>query len=75
MIALQVALLLCNAEPMHGWSWSSWYMIDGRQCWYEGKPRTVPRESLAWPVVEPQAPDSPTAHWKLEDRWWTETGE
>ena len=52
----------CAAElpaPLKG----RWYyrIIDGRKCWYEGKPM-VPKSSLRWPekpVVEAEAPPAP----------------
>jgi hypothetical protein len=35
----------------HG-HWWSYRIIDGRNCWYEGKPM-LPKSSLHWPVQAP----------------------
>jgi hypothetical protein len=35
----------------------SWRMIDGRKCWYEGKPM-LSRAMLAWPARSAAQPDS-----------------
>src|ERR1700759_4101947 len=37
----------CNAEAGKQGYWS-WRMIDGRKCWYEGKPM-LSKSSLEWP--------------------------
>ena len=36
----------CSAEAGHQGYWS-WRMIDGRKCWYEGKPM-LSKELLEW---------------------------
>jgi hypothetical protein len=35
----------------------SWRMIDGKKCWYEGKPM-LSKTSLEWPAQEAAQPDS-----------------
>lgn len=39
----------------------SWYTIDGRRCWYPGKPRTLGRGALYWapPAAMPEPEPEP----------------
>lgn len=77
MVAAAEERTMCQAEPLLSPStWWSWRNIDGRQCWYEGKPRK-PREELYWPspALPPEEPhdrlpNSPPIRWDLEHRWW-----
>ena len=39
----------------HGY-WS-WRLIDGRKCWYEGKPM-LSKSALEWPALASAPPDS-----------------
>jgi hypothetical protein len=39
----------------HGY-WS-WRLIDGRKCWYEGKPM-LSKSALEWPALASAQPDS-----------------
>jgi hypothetical protein len=40
----------CSAAiPSNSHSYWSWRLIDGRKCWYEGKPM-LSKSSLEWPV-------------------------
>ena len=41
----------CSVRAGHHGYWS-WRMIDGRKCWYEGKPM-ISRSSLQWPELQP----------------------
>jgi hypothetical protein len=43
------------AKP-HG-QWWSYRIIDGRKCWYEGKPM-LPKSALHWPARAPARSDS-----------------
>src|ERR1700744_2481138 len=61
IIAVSIATLLivgaaaakqqCNVESGKGGYWS-WRMIDGRKCWYEGKPM-LSKAMLEWPDKSP----------------------
>jgi hypothetical protein len=58
--------IACAAEVPAGGK-GHWYyrLIDGRKCWYQGKPM-MPKTSLHWPdsstaEAEPVPPDNPTA--------------
>ena len=39
----------CSAVPASGRGYWSWRMIDGRKCWYEGKPM-LSKSLLEWPA-------------------------
>jgi hypothetical protein len=48
----------CSAAmplPSHGY-WS-WRLVDGRKCWYEGKPM-LSKSLLEWPAQASAQPDS-----------------
>src|ERR1700759_3771293 len=45
----------CNAEAGKQGYWS-WRMIDGRKCWYEGKPM-LSKALLEWPAESAALPD------------------
>src|ERR1700731_1884095 len=48
----------CSAampSPSHGY-WS-WRLVDGRKCWYEGKPM-LSKSLLEWPAQTSAQPDS-----------------
>lgn len=58
--------IACAAEVPAGGK-GHWYyrLIDGRKCWYQGKPM-MPKTSLHWPdsstaEAEPVPPENPTA--------------
>jgi hypothetical protein len=53
------------ASNPHGY-WS-WRIIDGRKCWYEGKPM-LPKSSLEWPAqtAMPKANERPPTHDPLD---------
>jgi hypothetical protein len=39
----------CSAAPSNQHGYWSWRQIDGRQCWYEGKPM-LSKSLLEWPL-------------------------
>ena len=45
------------AAPADQHGYWSWRMIDGRKCWYEGKPM-LSRSLLEWPAQTAARPDS-----------------
>ncbi len=48
----------CRAEvPANPQGYWSWRMIDGRKCWYEGKPM-ISKSLLEWPTQAAAQPDS-----------------
>ena len=48
-VATAVAKQQCSASmPSGAHGYWSWRMIDGRKCWYEGKPM-LSKSSLEWP--------------------------
>jgi hypothetical protein len=47
------------AKPSNPQGYWSWRMIDGRKCWYEGKPM-LSRDLLEWPVLASARPVSNT---------------
>ena len=49
----------CNAAamPSNSHKYWSWRLIDGRQCWYEGKPM-LSKSSLEWPAQASAQPVS-----------------
>jgi hypothetical protein len=57
-IAPAIAKQQCSASmPSGPHGYWSWRMIDGRKCWYEGKPM-LSKSSLEWsaqPAVKPDA--------------------
>jgi hypothetical protein len=69
VLAVSIAALLfvgaaaakqqCSAEAGKQGSWS-WRMIDGRKCWYEGKPM-LSRALLEWPAESAAIPDAAAA--------------
>ena len=53
------AKLQCNAampSDKHG-QWWSYRLIDGRKCWYQGKPM-LSKSELEWPRLASAKPDS-----------------
>src|ERR1700743_1820968 len=52
-IAPAVAKQQCSESAKAQGYWS-WRMIDGRKCWYEGKPM-LSKSALAWPAAKPDA--------------------
>jgi hypothetical protein len=46
----------CNTEAGKQGYWS-WRMIDGRKCWYEGKPM-LSKALLEWPAESAALPDA-----------------
>lgn len=73
-------LIVCRASPgdTSGQHWS-WYMIDSRKCWFEGRPKSKPRDSLYWPeeipatalpiFAEPPELKPVAPEWEVEYRW------
>jgi hypothetical protein len=47
----------CSAAPSDPHGYWSWRIIDGRKCWYEGKPM-LSKSSLEWPAETAVQPDS-----------------
>ena len=48
----------CSAAlPSNPHGYWSWRLIDGRKCWYEGKPM-LSKSSLEWPALASAQPDS-----------------
>jgi hypothetical protein len=48
----------CSAEmPPNSHVYWSWRLIDGRKCWYEGKPM-LSKSLLEWPAQASAQPDS-----------------
>jgi len=48
----------CSAAmPSHPHGYWSWRLIDGRRCWYEGKPM-LSKSSLEWPARVSAQPNS-----------------
>lgn len=45
------------ARPSHQHGYWSWRLIDGRQCWYEGKPQ-LSKSLLEWPARVSAQPNS-----------------
>jgi len=39
----------CSVAPPSGHGYWSWRLIDGRKCWYEGKPM-LSKSMLEWPT-------------------------
>jgi len=61
-VSIAQAKQQCSAalpSDPHG-QWWSYRIIDGRKCWYEGKPM-LPKSSLEWPR-EVVARGAPTEH-------------
>jgi len=54
----------CSASvPSDAHGYWSWRLIDGRKCWYEGKPM-LSKSSLEWPAqpqVQPDSNDEPAS--------------
>lgn len=63
-IAPAIAKQQCSASvPAGAPGYWSWRMIDGRKCWYEGKPM-LSKSSLEWPArpaVKPAADEEEIA--------------
>jgi hypothetical protein len=60
-VATAQAKQQCSVAAAHDGYWS-WRMIDGRKCWYEGKPM-LSKELLEWPArAEAQAAAQPEAN-------------
>jgi hypothetical protein len=48
----------CSAEkPPDAQTWWSWRIIDGRKCWYEGKPK-ISKSLLQWDARAPSQTES-----------------
>jgi len=52
-----LARQLCSAAAGSSSYWS-WRLIDGRKCWYEGKPM-LSKSLLAWPAAKTSAARTP----------------
>ena len=58
----------CSAAmPSNPHGYWSWRLIDGRKCWYEGKP-TLSKSSLEWPMQASARPNSDQSTWKRPAR-------
>lgn len=57
-------MIACKERPDNPQVWWSWYTIEGKQCWFEGRSKSRSRGSLYWPLPVPQ-PEP----WALEYRW------
>jgi hypothetical protein len=49
----------CRAAAPSDHGYWSWRIIDGRKCWYEGKPM-LSKSLLEWPAQTPERPASST---------------
>jgi hypothetical protein len=49
----------CSAAPSNQHGYWSWRLIDGRKCWYEGKPM-LSKTLLQWPAETSAQPASST---------------
>lgn len=74
----------CKAEHgnLIGTRWS-WYMVEGKRCWFQGAPNSKPRSKMYWPSTRASAPepepdvelapariDDPVpVKWIMEYRW------
>jgi hypothetical protein len=47
----------CSVAPPSGRGYWSWRLVDGRKCWYEGKPM-LSKSMLEWPTPAETAPKS-----------------
>jgi hypothetical protein len=47
----------CSAAAPSNHGYWSWRLIDGRKCWYEGKPM-LSKSLLQWPAQSAAKPDS-----------------
>jgi hypothetical protein len=57
-ITTALAKQQCSASaPSNQHGYWSWRLIDGRKCWYEGKPM-LSKSSLEWPAPVPAHPSS-----------------
>src|SRR5262245_19991746 len=54
-------MIACKAQPDNPQVWWSWRTIDGRQCWYEGRPGKAKGE-LFWPSPDPPSTPIVLAH-------------
>ncbi len=51
----------CRAElPPAAKEYWSWRIIDGKRCWYPGRPG-LSKSNLHWPLSEPEHPSAPDA--------------
>ena len=57
-VATAIAKQQCSASvPSNSHGYWSWRLIDGRKCWYEGKPM-LSKSSLEWSAQPAVQPDS-----------------
>jgi hypothetical protein len=62
MSTAQANQLCSDSKPSDARGHWSWRLIDGRQCWYEGKPM-LSKSLLEWPAqasAQPDASEAPT---------------
>lgn len=52
---------MCSASPSNQHGYWSWRLIDGKQCWYEGKPM-LSKSLLEWPARTSAQPNSDRAN-------------
>jgi hypothetical protein len=45
-VATRSSGIACHASPGSGGNWT-WRLIDGRKCWYEGRP-DISKDNLRW---------------------------
>lgn len=49
-VTSEAAAIDCAAEAQSGAGYWSWRMIDGKKCWYPGRPG-MSKDKLRWPVA------------------------
>jgi hypothetical protein len=63
----------CSAEmPPNSHMYWSWRLIDGRKCWYEGKPM-LSKSLLEWPAQGSAQPDTDKPSNPLDSQAWAPT--
>jgi hypothetical protein len=74
LLSFEAQAIECRSNPQNKSYWA-WRMIDGRQCWYEGKPG-LSQSLLHWPATakptQAQSPEpelQPLHDGSFEARW------
>jgi hypothetical protein len=49
-VTSEAAAIECSAEPQSGKGHWSWRTIDGKKCWYPGRPG-ISKDKLRWPAT------------------------
>src|SRR6202790_2699716 len=60
------------AMPSNSHMYWSWRLIDGRKCWYEGKPM-LSKSLLEWPAQGSAQPDTDKPSNPLDSQAWAPT--